>query len=66
MDPNTGKIKEFESRSAAEKEGYTIPLHHAPNPDCSRCYGRGHVGRNDQGLYVPCACTQKHGAFNAT
>lgn len=59
MDPRTGEIKEFPNRTAAEKEGYTVHLKCKPKPNCKRCYGRGHIGKNDRGLYVPCLCTQK-------
>lgn len=56
MDPNTGKIREFESEEKAKEEGYTVLLKREPKPNCKKCYGRGHVGKNDKGEYVPCSC----------
>lgn len=56
MNPTTGEIQEFSSQEAANRSGYTVPLRGEPNPKCKKCYGRGHIGRNDQGQYVPCSC----------
>lgn len=58
MNPVTGEIKEFKTWPAAVRAGYTIALKRKPKPGCHKCYGRGHVGKNDQGLFVPCTCTQ--------
>lgn len=57
MNPNTGEIKMLD-KIQAMKEGFTIPLKRKPKEICLHCYGRGHIGKNDQGKFVPCRCTQ--------
>ncbi len=58
MNPTTGEIKEFPTQEAARNAGFTLPLQKEPARSCKKCYGRGHVGRNDEGQFVPCSCTQ--------
>ena len=58
MNPVTGEIEEFKTWLEAEREGYAIALKREPNPKCHKCYGCGYVGKNDQGRFVPCTCTQ--------
>lgn len=58
MNPNTGEIREFSSRQEANKAGFTIPVGQKPKASCSKCYGRGHIGRNDQGRYLLCTCVK--------
>lgn len=58
MNPQTGEIKGFQTWKDANAEGYTIRLKRKPRSNCKKCYGRGHIGINDQGKYVPCSCTQ--------
>ncbi len=59
MNPDTGVIKEFESQRQAILDGYTIPVRRLPKPSCRSCSGRGHVGKNDQGQFVPCSCVMR-------
>lgn len=52
MNPETGQLVNAPASSDEAQK-----LIHLPNysPGCSKCYGRGHVGRNvADGLYVPC------------
>lgn len=36
-----------------------VPLKRLPDPNCKKCYGVGHKGKNlSTGKYVPCRCTQ--------
>ena len=66
MDVTTGKIKVFESDDELQKAMHTgnwVQLARLPNPNCKRCYGRGHVGRDvSTGLYVPCRCVKQGGS----
>lgn len=44
----------------AMKSGKFIELDNPPDPNCKKCYGRGHVGRSQEsGLYIPCSCVLK-------
>ena len=52
MNPETGEIRQFPSNGAIPS-GWT-PLSGPPNPDCKRCFGRGHIGKNDSGEFVLC------------
>jgi hypothetical protein len=37
-----------------------LPLIKNPNKNCSKCYGRGHTGRNFENLtYSVCNCVKK-------
>ena len=37
-----------------------LPLKKMPSKTCSKCYGRGHVGRNHENLtYSVCNCVKK-------
>jgi hypothetical protein len=34
-----------------------VELRGEPDPNCRKCFGRGHVGKNlTTGLFVPCSC----------
>jgi hypothetical protein len=68
MDCRTGEIMEKEEAlrriSEATQSGSNIPeffeLEKLARKGCSRCHGRGHVGRNVQtGFVVPCKCVGK-------
>ena len=56
MDTNTGQIRtltEGESPQLGE-----VALGNLHNPNCSKCYGKGHLGMNTiTGKYIPCKCT---------
>lgn len=62
MDTSTGEIKQFASQSELQKaiaSGNWEALDKAPNPNCKRCHGRGHLGYNvTYKKYVPCKCTK--------
>ena len=58
MDPKTGKIRNFMTSGDARKAGYTTPLRREPKKNCKKCFGRGHIGIDESGKYVPCKCTQ--------
>ena len=61
MDVKTGEIREFTTESEfqrAMKSGNWIALGKWPKPSCRKCYGRGHIGQNDRGEYVPCSCVK--------
>ena len=37
-----------------------LPLKKSPQKNCSKCYGRGHTGRNSENLtYSVCNCIKK-------
>lgn len=41
-------------------DGGQIPLVKSPSRSCSKCYGRGHLGRDTQTYaYVVCSCVKK-------
>ena len=58
MDDRTGEIREFPTQEEAQKAGFNVPLGSKPKASCRKCYGRGHVGQNDDGKYVPCSCVK--------
>ena len=38
-----------------------VPIKNNPNPDCKKCYGRGHKGFNRTGeFYIPCMCMKPY------
>ena len=57
------RLEEVEDRrhafdaAMAEKASNTIKLRCKPDENCSKCHGRGHIGKNSEtGLYVVCTC----------
>lgn len=62
MDVQTGEIVDDTSPGFEKKlaNGRLIRLDNPPDPNCKRCYGRGHRGYNKTlKRYVPCKCTKK-------
>lgn len=63
MNVETGEIQEFESANKlqqAMRSGTWIAVDKMPDPNCRKCYGRGHLGKNlSTNLYVPCSCVKK-------
>ena len=63
MDTQTGEIREFESEDQYQQAMHTgtwIELAKMPDPNCKKCYGKGHRGRNTiTNLYVPCRYVKK-------
>ena len=59
MNLDTGEIREFQSQAQAELAGFLQPLTDKPKPSCKKCFGRGYIGINDNGKYVPCTCCCK-------
>lgn len=58
MNTDTGEIRMLEALE--QLAGNEVLLRCEPDPNCPKCYGRGHNGRNiTTGKYVPCSCTQK-------
>lgn len=61
MNVETGEIRVFPSKDelqAAIHTGKWVQLGKRPKANCKHCYGRGHIGVNDAGLYVPCGCVK--------
>lgn len=58
MNPDTGEIRKFETLDEAFKKGFIIPVNGLPKKSCRKCHGRGYIGKNDQGKYVPCSCVR--------
>lgn len=61
MNVNTGEIRTFETADAMSEAiatGNWVALGKTPKASCKRCYGRGYIGRNDQGKFVPCNCVK--------
>ncbi len=60
MNESTGEIRRFASAEAAKAAGFNHILENEPNPNCKRCHGVGHTGKNlTTGKYVVCKCTYK-------
>jgi len=66
MNINTGEFVPFNKLKQAYESGIIgandlkdyIEVY-APDPNCKKCYGRGHTGRNKQtGKYLACKCTR--------
>ena len=46
-------------------DGGQIPLLKKPSSSCSKCYGRGHLGRDTQSFgYTVCNCVRKVANIN--
>ena len=61
MNVETGEIKTFKTEDefqVAMRTGNWIALGRKPKASCKKCYGRGHVGQNDAGRFVPCSCVK--------
>ena len=61
MNTETGEIRKFntvEEMSEAIATGNWVALGKKPRASCKKCYGRGYIGKNDAGKYVPCSCVK--------
>lgn len=62
MNTKTGEVRtfnKFDEFQEAMKTGNWVRVGRKPKASCSKCYGRGHVGRNvDTGKYMPCSCVR--------
>lgn len=65
MNPETGEIRKFESEELARAAGFTVAVKSQGKSSCRKCYGRGHIGRNDRGRYVECSCVKLQRRRNA-
>ena len=62
MNIKTGEIKTFghsDDLKRAMATGDWRLLERKPRSGCKSCYGRGYVGKNDRGEFVPCNCVLK-------
>jgi hypothetical protein len=64
MDLKTGKIHhltdEEYSKIPEEQAKYLLKLLGPPKKNCRKCFGRGHIGKGQDDLYVPCTCVLKN------
>lgn len=65
MDTSTGEIIKDDGSEGFKKklmDGKLIELDNPPDPNCKKCYGRGHRGYNTTlKRFVPCKCTKRGG-----
>jgi hypothetical protein len=61
MNVETGEIKRFKTPDEFQEAmatGNWVPVGRMPKASCKKCFGRGHIGANDQGRYVACSCVR--------
>lgn len=64
MDLRTGEIinltDEEYQKMPEETAKHLLKLLGPPKKGCRHCLGRGHIGKDQQGLFVPCRCVLRN------